>query len=272
MLKRHLFLLLLAGVLLVLVFTGRPGGHIPSGQAAPLAQFTPFPTPTPGPDGRILYIVQPGDTLLRISLIAGVSLDELRGLNNLVGDNITAGQELLLGLGGPSEVTPTPGPSPTPTAVLPTPSPQPGLGTLCILLYLDENGDAVRQEEEESIPGGAISIGNRAGSVSITDNTTAGLEHTCFAELPQDEYNITVAIPEGYNPTTTSSFVLDLNAGDETYLDFGAQVSSRSEPEAAPAAAEEPGGRSPLLGIIGGLFLAIGLGLALFAGRLLRRK
>ena len=81
--------------------------------AAPALQLTPFPTPTPGPDGRILYIVKVGDTLLRISLISGVSLDELRGLNNLTGDNIFEGQELLLGLGGPSQVTPTPGPSPT---------------------------------------------------------------------------------------------------------------------------------------------------------------
>ena len=91
--------------------------------AAPLAQLTPFPTPTPGPDGRIIYIVQANDTILRISLIAGVSIDELRGLNNLTDDVIVPGQELLLGLGGPSAATPTPGPSPTPTLAMPTASP-----------------------------------------------------------------------------------------------------------------------------------------------------
>ncbi|MCK4899208.1 MAG: LysM peptidoglycan-binding domain-containing protein, partial [Anaerolineales bacterium] len=123
--------------------------------AAPALQLTPFPTPTPGPDGRILYIVKVGDTLLRISLISGVSLDELRGLNNLTGDNIFEGQELLLGLGGPSQVTPTPGPSPTPPQALPTPSPQPGSGNLCILLFNDINGDSIRQEDEPSIPDGA---------------------------------------------------------------------------------------------------------------------
>src|SRR5512139_936988 len=100
-------------------------------RAAPLLQLTPFPTPTPGPDGRILYKVQPGDTLLRISLIAGVPLDELRGLNNLTGDNIVVVDERMLGVGGPSEVTPTPGPSPTPTHVLPTPPPRPGCGMFC---------------------------------------------------------------------------------------------------------------------------------------------
>src|SRR5512134_2905697 len=100
-------------------------------RAAPLLQLTPFPTPTPGPDGRIVYKVQDGDTLLRIALIAGITVDELRGLNEITGDNIFVGQELLLGLGGPSQVTPTPGPSPTRTPLLPTPSPQPGLANLC---------------------------------------------------------------------------------------------------------------------------------------------
>jgi len=238
-------------------------------QAAPDLQLTPFLTPTPGPDGRIIYIVQPNDSLLRISLISGVSVEELRGLNNLAGDNIVVGQQLLLGLGGPSQVTPTPGPSPTPTEVLPTPSPIPGAGTLCVLLYDDENGDSMRQEEEMSIPRSAISISSRSGSVSITETTVAGLEAQCFEELPEDEYTITVAVPEGYNPTTPSSFILVLKAGDTTYLDFGAQANSetQSDPQILP----EEGERSPILGLLGGLFLLIGVVLAIFAGRYLRR-
>ena len=37
--------------------------------AAPEPQYTPIATPTPGPDGRIIYIGQEGDTLWRISAI-----------------------------------------------------------------------------------------------------------------------------------------------------------------------------------------------------------
>lgn len=239
-------------------------------RAAPPHQMTPFPTPTPGPDGRILYVVQPGDTLLRISLISGVSIDELRGLNNLLNDNIIAGQSLLLGLGGPSEATPTAGPSPTPTPILPTPSPQPGFGELCVLLYNDRNGDAIRQEDEPSVPEGAISVNNRSGSVSFTTPTEAGDAHQCFTELAEGEYSISVGVPDGYNPTTLTSFIVNLRAGDTTYLDFGAQVSSKSDVQAP--AAEEPGGRSPLLGILGGLVLLAGIGLAVFAGRLMRTR
>ncbi len=236
--------------------------------AAPSLQMTPFPTPTPGPDGRIVYIVQPGDTLLRISLISGVSVEELRGLNNLVGDNIVVGQPLLLGLGGPSLPSPSPGPSPTPTPLLPTPSPKPGLGNLCVILYNDRNGDSLRQEEEPSILGGAISVNNRSGSVSLTVQTESGLEPHCFTDLPEDTYTVSVAVPEGYNPTTVTNYTLRLLAGDETYIDFGAQPNSET---AAESPAPAGGGRSPLLGLLGGLLLVAGIGLAIYAGLLLRR-
>jgi LysM domain len=238
-------------------------------RAAPVYQLTPFPTPTPGPDGRIIYIVQPNDTLLRISLIAGISVDELRGLNNLTGENIIVGQELLLGLGGPSQVTPTPGPSPTPTIVVPTPTTQPGSGTLCVLLYFDENGDSIRQEEEPSIEGSAISITGQSSQVSLTETTKSGLDPQCFKDLPQDRYTISVAVPTGYNPTTPSSYVLDLNAGDTSYLDFGAQPNSQTQVESPEQPVES--GRSPLFGIFGVAFLLVGAGLALIAGRYLRR-
>jgi hypothetical protein len=237
--------------------------------AAPLLQLTPFPTPTPGPDGRILYKVQPGDTLLRISLIAGIPLDELRGLNNLTGENIVVGQELLLGLGGPSEVTPTPGPSPTPTELIPTPTPLPGAGMICVLLYNDRNGDAIRQEDEPSIAGGAISVSDRSGTFSESTETVAGSEAYCFEDLSEGEYTITVAIPDNYNPTTATSYVLVLKAGDETYLSFGAQTNSQSQDQAPTP---EGRSRSPLLGILGGLALLAGLGLAVFGTRLLKGR
>lgn len=238
-------------------------------KAAPIEQV-PIYTPTPLPDGRIIYIVQANDTLLGISLITGVSVEELRGLNNLTSDTIFEGQELLLGLGGPAEVTVTAGPTPTATPILPTPTPRPGVGNLCILLFDDLNGDSIRQEEEPSIPDGAISLGDRAGSVSETIDTVPGLEPHCFEELPEGDYTVTVALPEGYNPTTETNYELALRAGDETYLNFGAQANSQTAAE--NQVIPQDGGRSPLLGIVGGLFLVIGVGFALFAGRMLKGR
>ena len=51
--------------------------------AAPNPQMTNFPTPTPGSDGRIIYIVQDGDTLWRIAAVSGLDLADLRDLNQL---------------------------------------------------------------------------------------------------------------------------------------------------------------------------------------------
>jgi hypothetical protein len=238
-------------------------------RAAPQAQV-PINTPTPGPDGKIIWIVKSNDTLLSISLITGVSVDQLRQLNNLTGDTIIVGQKMIIGLAGPALVTPTLGPSPTPTPILPTPSPKPGSGQLCIILFNDSNGDSLRQESEPSIPGGAININNRIGSVSLTSDSDTGTEHKCFGQLPEGDYTVSVAVPQGYNGTTNNTYAISLKAGDQTYIDFGAQANSQTLAEAPILPAE--GTRSPLLGILGALFLLAGAVLAIFAARWMRGK
>jgi hypothetical protein len=238
--------------------------------AAPLAQFTPFPTPTPGPDGRIVYIVQANDSWWRIAAIFNIDLNELYRLNDATSETILAeGEEVLLGFGGPSDVSPTLGPSPTPTSSEPTPTPQPGSGTLCVILYNDANGDSRRQEEEPAIPDGAISITDRDGDVSLNEVTTGGFDPLCFPDLPQGEYNISVAVPEGYNPTTALNYALVVEPGAQTFLDFGAQPGSAALPEAAAAGG---GSRSLLLGILGGVLLLGGIGLGVYAGLLSRTR
>jgi hypothetical protein len=252
----------LAGLGLVVLFLVTISS-IPPASAAPAAQFTPFPTPTPGTDGRILYIVKANESWWVVAAKHAIELNVLLGLNNATSDTILLeGEEVLLGFGGPSEVTPTAGPSPTPGPILPTATPLPGSGTLCVILYNDVNGDSIRQEEEESIPEGAISVSDLSGEVNLTEPTISGFEAFCFAELMQGEYTISVAVPEGYNPTTVLNYSLDLEPGTETYLDFGAQVSSAMEEETAAAGGNS---RSLLLGVAGGLLLLGGIGLAVYA-------
>lgn len=239
-------------------------------QAAPNAQLTPFPTPTPGPDGRIIYIVQPNDTLWRIAAITGITLDQLRSLNNLKADDpIQVGQQLLIGLGGPLLETATPGPSPTRAATQLVPTSSAGTGDLCVILYNDNNGDSMRQETELSIPGGAISISNRSGSVSQTVETGTGTDFQCFEGIAEGDYNVTVAVPDGYNATTTLNQAVRVAGGDKTYMSFGAQENSITAAETTII--PEAPGKSPLLGIIGGVLLLAGVSLGIYAG-LLRRK
>jgi hypothetical protein len=277
--KRPLTILLLLAVLGVL-WSAR---QIPV-SAAPAPQPTPFLTPTPGPDGRIVYIVQEEDTLWRIAAITvgdatiADRIKELIELNRLNPENpiVVPNQELLLGFAGPAQALPTLAPAATPTPLLlTTPDAEPGTGMLCVLLFNDRNGDAFRQDDEPAIPGGAISISSPAASASETGTTTARLDadgevlRDCFEELPEGSYNVSVAVPEAYNPTTTLNYTLDLMAGDETLLDFGAQLSTVAQAESPPP---EEGGRSPLLGLLGGILLLAGAAMGLFAGLMRRRS
>jgi LysM repeat protein len=272
-------ILLTAGLVLLILFISTQGYRT---KAAPLAQLTVFPTPTPGPDGKIIYIVQPNDTLWRISAITGVKIETIRELNNLgANDAIIPGDKLLLGYAGPSGAAPTAGAVPTQAILTPSPTASPGWGILCVLLYNDINGDSIRQETEPSIPGGEISVSNRLGSLSLTAQTPSGgadttivnatpeeRGYTCFDQILQGEYLISVAAPKGYNRTTELNKTLRLEAGQTTEIAFGAQVNS--ELEAQTAIIPESPRKSPIMGIIGGALLVAGIGLGIYAA-LLRR-
>jgi hypothetical protein len=221
-------------------------------------------TPTPDANGRMIYFVQAGDTCISISLLTGVALDDLRLLNDLSGEEclVYEGQELLLGIA--TEPTATPGPSPTPTSMLPSPTPFAGNAQVCVFLYEDINGNALADVIEGSLAGGAVSVTNREGSYSETQDTINSIEPVCFDEVPKGDYNISVAVPDGYNPTTIVNYPLSVEAGDQALLNFGAQKKLEGQVE-EPAGGEPVRNASPLLGILGGGMILAGILLALYA-------
>lgn len=243
-------------------------------RAAPSEQQ--FATNTPLPDGRILYTVQAGDTCTRIQLLYNITLEQLRQLNQNINTdctNIIPGQQLLVGTGGPAAApTITPGPSPTPAPPTVTPTPFSGTTEICVLLFEDINGNALRETGENVIPGGAISVTEVTGKYSKTLQTAApadptAYQGTCFTDVPEGKYNIGVAIPDSFSPTMSLTYTLDVKAGDTAYVDFGAQSreSSAAQPSGTPSSG---GGTSPFLGLVGGLLLLGGLGLGWYALRL----
>ncbi len=220
-----------------------------------------YQTPTARPDGRIIYIVQSNDTCTSIYLKTGATIDQLRSLNKLDQNcTIAPGQELLLKI-----VTPVPtatlNPFSSPTPLLPTLTPQIGSGQICVLLYDDINGNAVHEASEGSLAGGAVSITNTSGlDVSKTINTTDSTDPIC-EDVPEGTYNISMAIPSGYNPTKAMNAVTQVKAGDQQIFEFGAQESSALPQNSTGNAAAQPGENRIPLAVLGGLFVLLGIGL-----------
>jgi LysM repeat protein len=257
--------LILIFILLFFIGTVLPAN---TASAAPHAQFV---TSTPGPDGRILYTVVAGDSCVQVALLHGITLPQLRQLNTRLDENCTllAGQQLVVGLAQPE--APTAGPAPTLPPATATATPISGTTEVCVLLFEDMNGDALRQETEFGIEGGAVSLTSLNGSYTETQDTSSAADpdtlepiRSCFADVPQGEYNISVAVPDEYNPTMLLSYTLTVKAGDRASIDFGAQ--SKSVTVSEPIETQE-GGRSSILGIFGLLLLLGGAGLGYYAYR-----
>jgi LysM repeat protein len=237
--------------------------------ASPAAQVVYY-TPTPRPDGRIIYVVKANDTCISIAILHKITEEQLRSLNNIRGTNciIQVGQELLIGLAGPAE-SPTPGPSRTPTPLLPTATPLPGKATVCVVLFEDTNGNGSLEDAENALAGGAVSLVNRSGSVSLTGSTLDSIaKPLCFADITEGEYSVSIAAPQGYNPTTLTSRSLTLQRGDTSTLDFGAQISIKAPPADVPT--DDTGTRFPLLGALGALLILGGIVFAIFWRRMAR--
>lgn len=236
--------------------------------AAPQAQFV---TATPGPDGRIMYIVVEGDSCLQVALLHGITVQQLRQFNTRLDEDctLTVGQQLVVGLA--QAEAPTAGPAPTLPSPTVTATPVSGTTEVCVLLFNDTNGDAVRQETELGIAGGAVSLTNLNGSYSETQTTVSAVDpdtllpvRACFVDVPGGEYNVSMAVPDDYNPTMLLSYDLTVKAGDRAEIGFGAQ--SKTITVSEPTDSQE-GNRSSILGIFGFLLLLGGAGLGYYAYR-----
>lgn len=268
------FRFLFAALALLLVLAlGLPTAAL----AAELSQqATPQPLPAPGEDGRILYTVLAGDSPWTISARFGIPLQTLQSLNNWGPDAVvTEGQVILLGLAEDPTATPDPQDSVVATATPEGPVENPGTGVICVLLFDDVNGDAMRQDDEFGISGGQASVSERTGLASQTLATQSGLDadgepaRSCFEDLPIGEYTISVAIPDGYNPTTSPNITIQIAPGQTQDINFGAQVSSSG---GFNVLSPEEGGRSPLMGLLGIVLLLAGGGLGFYTMQMSRRR
>jgi murein DD-endopeptidase MepM/ murein hydrolase activator NlpD len=229
-----------------------------------------FVTATPNPDGRIMYIVKEGDTCSSVAFQHEIGVPQLRLFNTRLDENCTLvpGQQLVVGLAvsdAPTSGLPATLPSPTITS-----TPVSGTTEVCVLLFDDMNGDALRQATEFGIDGGAVSLTNLNGSYSQTQTTTSAIDpdtegpvRACFIDVPAGQYNVSVAPPDQYNATMLLNYTLTVKAGDRASIDFGAQSKALTVSESA----DPQDGRSSALGIFGLLLLLGGAGLGYYAYR-----
>lgn len=217
-------------------------------QAAPAMQADDFVTPTPGMDGQIVYTVQSGDTLYGIALAAGLSLEELLELNNMTEDDVlVVGATLFLGTG------PTPDPASLPGfAALITPTPISNSALVCAQLFLDVNGDSLRQDDEILMADGQMTVSEQSGAYFQQGTTTYSLDALCFS-VPPGSYDVSMTLPENYYRTTDLEASIDLAAGDTVYFGFGMSPNKADE----RTDDGDQGGVDPIL-IIGGVLLVIG--------------
>ena len=270
--------------------SGGGGGGAPPTNPPP--NPTAFKTPTPGADGNIVYVVQLGDTLFRISGITGVPVDQIRALNGLTSDILSVGQRLILVQGAAAPATATAGggataaattaagteaitateviSSSTATATVPGPdstqlaqvSATPGTGTVCALLWNDKNGDGVRDATEGLLAGGQIAVVEIATGKPVQAYTTDGIsEPHCFNNLLAGQYTVSFAAPAGYNATTVTSAPLDVSVGSTSELEFGAQPSAAIANQPAPRTTQSAG-LTALLFAGGVVFLLLAAGVA----------
>jgi LysM repeat protein len=251
---------------------------------------TSFPTPTPGEDGNIVYIVQEGDTMWRIAAVAGMTVEQLKALNGLTSDIVVVGQRLTLGTGtggapqptaeataeGEATAAETGAASPSPTgeaeATLATQEPVATLagtpvasattGEVCVMLYDDSNGDGTRGSGEGLLPGGLFTLIDSGSGGSAGEYTTDGTnEPHCFQELASGNYSVEVTIPDGFNATTATTFALPLTPGGTANLEFGAQSAADGGAAEGDSSSRL---RTALFGAAGIIFLLMAAGVAGF--------
>jgi LysM repeat protein len=244
--RSFLFLLLAAGFLFTAAAV--PARAVPVGPRA--IQPTAYQTATPLPDGRIVYVVQEGDTLWRISAVTGVPIDELERLNNISRDDpLQVGATLILRVVVPTYAEPTLAFQPSAT---PSPLPVTGKGTICVYFFNDVNGDGTQQEgTDEIVAGGQVSValidGNEMGNHTLDDPTQA----YCFADIPAGRYNVAAAAPKNYNPTGDMNKPLTLEPGDKAYISFAVQTGQPKKPDDGGTSS----GSSLWIGLLGVAFL-----------------
>ncbi|MDT0631822.1 LysM peptidoglycan-binding domain-containing protein [Rubrivirga sp. S365] len=204
-----------------------------------------------------VHVVEPGETLFRISRSYGLTVERLRELNGLEGDAISVGQRLRVADGAPAQAGPPPRPMPQPAATpprLPTAAPpavaaappavaaaapaagvhvvEPGESLFRIALRYDTTVDELRRLN--GIEGDQIQVGQRLalgdGAAASTAAAPGGAVASGGAAVvpggaaPVEPVRFGTARPWSVNETTVPADLVHFAEPGETLYSIAASL------------------------------------------------
>ncbi len=260
--------------------SGSGGGGSQGGCSANSVPAGSIQQATPQPDGSIIHTVQRCETLTGIAVTYGLTLDEIRRLNNLQSDVLRVGQQLVVRAA--TEPTPAPAPptpTPGPTSVAEQPSGGEGgqpaeggsaevvdesaKGSICVMSYNDLNGNGLREPEEPKQPGVTFAVSSSAATVGTY--TTNGLDEPyCFTELDAGTY-IVSWVGDNLTPTSEQTWAASVAPGATVIREFGVSTGQAAGESDASGGASR-GGLLPvwataLIGAAGMVLFLTGAGI-----------
>lgn len=140
---------------------------------------------------------------------------------------------------------------------------RPAFANVCIFLFNDKNGNTILEDYEYGIGGAAVSIGAVGSGLNYSGITT-GNEQLCFPDIPKGDYNISVAPPTDYNPTTEMNYALSVTRTGDIIVNFGAQISGIAAQRNAKEGIETD--RNPVMAGLGILLIAAAGALVVYFG------
>jgi hypothetical protein len=239
----------------------------PRARVAAQATFAPS---TPRPDGSVVHIVQPGETMWVIAInYAGVlgmapedALPHLQELNNNP-TFVNPNDEIII---IPANLTPTTDPA-TATAEAATTPEAPGegtaasgegaagatpapdataeapaetlAGTICVGAFHDANADGQRNEGETLVADAAIALA-QAGTTTSTYITDGASEPYCFELTEADSYTLQLYPPAGFAATTEDNWAVSIANGESYTVSFGLTDAPEAVAEAPVDTSTEP--------------------------------
>lgn len=245
-------------------------------------------------NGDLVHTVDAGETLISIASAYGVSLERLLELNQLDPEAILPiGRRLIVipeGATGDDEdlaaedleaeaaeraisrisVAGLP-PAPIAAAAAPMMDPADISPRLCFAVFADANQNGLREPGEDYLGNAEILLLDEAGAEALQYLTDGQSEPHCLRDLSPKSYVINAAAPAGFGLTSAASLRLDLRAGSEAVVEFGAKQGFEAEtnPPLGPVAPDETqsGIDEPsILREISGIFVLTLAGLVFFSG------